>query len=550
MGSLILPRKGHDWGDINMDPVAKVYIGVCIIWTLLVLLGVGLLVAYRKYEAVRIRNNSLVISSILMIHVYLALALLVYPLNGTFPCNLEYWLMSIYFPLGIGLYQAHNILLLNLSCLQRQLMYNPLRRPVRRTGSPWSLTAMFQKWHAMDLVGRTYFGIGLGMTVQFVVSVAVFLASRKFHSFGITSTAGNATQCRKGWEWVPSIFWQFAWTYAFGPYVLFKIRKIQDVHHWTLQTNLTVIFSLPGAPLWLAAIYGPGLQNVNVYWPAQMWFVPGLVMMEFVSIFFPLLEIWESRRSRGLSLVELSKWEKAAYIDSLKSGLVGRNSSIDYEAPLSKADMYNMQALERTLATNATPLLQFAATKEFTGENIIFLTQVRDWKRIWRQTRLDFGFISPETRSRLYKHAAEIFQSTVCLQTAQFPVNIESRIYQSLEHLFRSERAAVEKEHVTPFADDVVPVDWCSSSPSIKARSSGGFPSSLDEAAASTPMEVLSQVPEAFDESVFDRAEASVKYMVFTNTWARFVSDWSSSWRLSTEGSDSTKSTQSICSKA
>ena len=39
-------------------------------------------------------------------------------------------------------------------------------------------------------------------------------------------------------------------------------------------------------------------------------------------------------------------------------------------------------------------------------------------------------------------------------------------------------------------------------------------------AAAHTPM-----LPDAFDATVFDRAERSVKYMVFTNTWVRYCND-------------------------
>ena len=72
------------------------------------------------------------------------------------------------------------------------------------------------------------------------MTVTIFLVSRKFSSFGITSEAGTAAQCRTGWEWFPSILWQLSWTYGFGPYALFRIRKIRDTHHWALQTSLAI----------------------------------------------------------------------------------------------------------------------------------------------------------------------------------------------------------------------------------------------------------------------------------------------------------------------
>lgn len=40
---------------------------------------------------------------------------------------------------------------------------------------------------------------------------------------------------------VPTIAWQFLWNYAFGPYLLWKIRLIRDIYNWRLQTTLAVV---------------------------------------------------------------------------------------------------------------------------------------------------------------------------------------------------------------------------------------------------------------------------------------------------------------------
>jgi hypothetical protein len=34
---------------------------------------------------------------------------------------------------------------------------------------------------------------------------------------------------------------QLFWTAVFGPYLLWKIRKVNDVHYWAWQTRLAVI---------------------------------------------------------------------------------------------------------------------------------------------------------------------------------------------------------------------------------------------------------------------------------------------------------------------
>jgi hypothetical protein len=40
---------------------------------------------------------------------------------------------------------------------------------------------------------------------------------------------------------IPSVFWQFLWSTVLGPYVLLRIRNIQDTHYWAWQTRLAII---------------------------------------------------------------------------------------------------------------------------------------------------------------------------------------------------------------------------------------------------------------------------------------------------------------------
>lgn len=41
---------------------------------------------------------------------------------------------------------------------------------------------------------------------------------------------------------IPSALGQGLWTYGLGPWLLYRIRKIDDVHHWRLQTSLALLF--------------------------------------------------------------------------------------------------------------------------------------------------------------------------------------------------------------------------------------------------------------------------------------------------------------------
>ena len=55
----------------------------------------------------------------------------------------------------------------------------------------------------------------------------------------------------------PSIIWQFTWAWIYAPYLLWKIRRIGDVHNWRLQT---IICSLAGYEEALWKFVGEGLQ--------------------------------------------------------------------------------------------------------------------------------------------------------------------------------------------------------------------------------------------------------------------------------------------------
>jgi hypothetical protein len=98
--------NGHDWMKPNFDGLAVFYISFACLYTVIVLAGLYALYLLRNTHAVRIRNYSVICVTVLTLHVYLVLILLVYPLNGLFKCGWEFWIMSILLPLGMALFQG------------------------------------------------------------------------------------------------------------------------------------------------------------------------------------------------------------------------------------------------------------------------------------------------------------------------------------------------------------------------------------------------------------------------------------------------------------
>jgi hypothetical protein len=153
--------------EINTDGLGKLYICIAVLWTVLLVPGALVLLRNRQLPYLRIRNIPLALTGVATLHVYLVLCFMVYVLQGNFPCQTEYWIMSIYLPLGIALYQASNSQLLHISALQKKFAMadsqeKDEKKALRKRG-----------WRsAMDVVmsynptKRTMICIAIGMVLQ------------------------------------------------------------------------------------------------------------------------------------------------------------------------------------------------------------------------------------------------------------------------------------------------------------------------------------------------------------------------------------------------
>jgi hypothetical protein len=214
--------------------------------------------------------------------------------------------------------------------------------------------------------------------------------------------------------------------------------------------------------------------------------------------------------------------------------------------------MYSRLSFEKYLGGgDSAQLLHFAASREFTGENIMFLNYVRDWKASWDHMRQAQAYESnPDLaryRAHFFKVAVEIYADYVDLKSAEFPINIESPIYVQLAKMFGDASRLLDKPQlensVSPFVFDrstektvtetgtvlqVTTYDLKSPSTTIEHAmqpwtklDSSGPQRSVMTLEPRLPDNIT--VPDGFGPDVFDRAEESVKHMVYLNTWPKFV---------------------------
>lgn len=218
--------------------------------------------------------------------------------------------------------------------------------------------------------------------------------------------------------------------------------------------------------------------------------------MQVCAVFMPLFEALRSRHQYLVTIAALEDWEDARRKAAAFSGdSLKKSSSISHAEKQERRDLYGMEALERALTQNCAALKQFAAGKEFTVENINFLEAVGIWKKKWADARAHTGIVSLEAQRNLYGEATDIFKRDVWRGT-QYPINIEGKHYAELDRLL-GKTMPEEQSDATPWERGDVEV--------------GVVTADLSNVA----------IPRGFDENIFDAAEASVKYMVLTNTWVR-----------------------------
>jgi hypothetical protein len=289
--------------------------------------------------------------------------------------------------------------------------------------------------------------------------------------------------------------------------------------------------------------------------------------MQGFVIFLPCIQVYKNRRLESETRQIIAEWEhKKKFGTSLSSSSTRVGSKARFSMKSTKSisstrsgEMYTISTLEKTLRLNPKPLLLFAALKDFSGENISFLTQLNEWKTNWlplTSTSNGPGRKSePETRDdkairrQQFNLAVHLYSSFVSLRHSDFPINISSAHLKELEILFDDAAATIngdeDKNSATPFNDV-----WSSSPGDLEKGPSqengsdsgtlGGDANTfniltspekkhysqvqafqLSDIQDNLPEDV--HVPEAFGPDSFYNAEQSIKELVLTNTWPKFV---------------------------
>ncbi|KAJ5280938.1 hypothetical protein N7478_006310 [Penicillium angulare] len=535
--------------EVNLSPVSVWWICYGCIWTFFVCLGIVYMVIHRNSPTIRIRGLGLMLSSIFFLHLYFWSVQFGLCLGNIMPGDAMFWFMGVWLPVGLSLFYASNARFLHIARLQKKYAY-PCSRLPGDSSKFRRQSGLIGRFHRLDYSSKSFLVVGVLMFIQIGLSVLMYLISRKYHpSWGIPGTEVTGTPMEmkakegRGWEWWPGIMSQFVWCWIIAPITLWKARDIHDTQGWRTQTIACVIAGLPATPLWLAAIYADGMVYLQSVWLPPQWICVSILVIEIFTIFLPCFEVWKRQSLRQDTLDAIAQWEArnkssggengeakslasgSTAVESILSAWKSTKGSVRSDA--SGESILTMGALEYVLERNPAPLQEFSALREFSGENIAFLTAVAEWKHSLPVALKDTTAIRDDKVQELmrepFNRALHIYAEYVSPGHAEFPVNVSHQVLRKLERIFEKPTLLLygereEPEPATPFKEAF---DLDSPITPDTGDSEKGLKHSVRE--IRNLVQYWGDIPEEFDASIFDESEGSIKYLVLTNTWPKFI---------------------------
>ncbi|KAJ4128306.1 hypothetical protein NW754_002298 [Fusarium falciforme] len=518
-------------------------------WTFMLAGGMYFLWRRRNTPLLRIRGLPLSFTAIILLHLYWVAVQTAYVWFPLATPQVEYWVMSTYLPFGIALFHASNSRFLHVAKTQKQLFAASSHEKPRRSES-----GPKGRFQTLNYTKKILVLVGLGMAFQLFLTIFMFLISRKFHpSFGITGTEITGTedyqksQMGRGWEWYAQHLPEShpnTDSYPGGrpssgsssghgslpPYILWKSRDINDTQGWRTQTVACCISSLHATPMWLIALYVPGMAPVNHVWVPPQWIALSIILLEIFTVFFPCYEVIQHQTLRQETLDSIAQWQ-------LNKRVVDRGAR-------------SIATGSATVAGSALTSWSKDSKSSGSGESVLTmeaLEAVAEWKSslpaaVRDPEKIKDASVQELVRER-YNSALRIYTNFVSSRDVEFQINLSSQGLRKLEVVFESAARILYGEErqidpATPFDSFQMTLTKAkSSAASAHGSETGIMPTeSINNDSGSISDKALywGDIPEGFDATIFDDAEGSIKYLVLTNTWPKFVKDR----RCSTDSND------------
>lgn len=164
--------------EVRLNAVGIWWIVFGAVWTALLACGMGYLYTKRKSPTVRIRGLPLTFAGLILLHLYWITVQIGYAIGPLAPEMAQFWIMSIWYPFGIALFQAGNSQFLHVAKAQSRFARPPSHMSSRfdeKKQQPKTLSR-WQKIKAMEYQTKMATLVTVGMLCQ--VNILPFLHSQ------------------------------------------------------------------------------------------------------------------------------------------------------------------------------------------------------------------------------------------------------------------------------------------------------------------------------------------------------------------------------------
>ena len=260
-------------------------------------------------------------------------------------------------------------------------------------------------------------------------------------------------------------------------------------------------------------------------------FVPGLITIEMVTLGFPIYQVYHHKRAAYKTTKTIAQWE------------LNRDVGFPFALSIiSNTRSTSVSELDECLHGDFSQFLVYCCWSALTGESTKFLIRVLNFQKRWDIVFLQAGNEVDRARKAMFRAAVEIYLCMIYGPTAIEQINVEHAIYCRLDRLFKAAGILLASDRpptpcfngcpVAPWEEPLIDQSNDRHDRLIQMASLGRCESvdaketqcivDLNEVIEDDKLAGFN-IPAEFGRQCFNEAYASIKAMVYNNSWQNWV---------------------------
>lgn len=150
----------------QLGAVGIFYVVFASVWTLILACAMAFLYVRRDMPMLRIRGLPLSFGAVILLHMYWIAVQTGYIYGPIFPPAVEYWIMGVWFPLGIALFHASNSRFLYVAKAQKRFVNSKIIDDDQLSVRTYNRKTVVGLYKSLDHTNRMLVLVSAGMAFQ------------------------------------------------------------------------------------------------------------------------------------------------------------------------------------------------------------------------------------------------------------------------------------------------------------------------------------------------------------------------------------------------